>query len=192
MTNGYTRLPSTPGLRLKTRLVLPVSFFNRPAEKVARELVGMFLVRKMGREERAFRITETEAYVGPHDLACHASKGRTKRTEVMFGSPAHFYVYLCYGMHWLLNVVVREKGYPAAVLIRGVEGVHGPGRVTKALGITGDLHGKPAIRSSGLWFEDRGEKRGVVERSARVGVSYAKEWASKELRFVLRDEVRNE
>lgn len=168
--------------------VLAHSFFNRSAERVARELVGAYLVRRVRGKTCRYRITETEAYVGPHDFACHASKGRTKRTEVMFGPPGRWYVYLCYGMHWMLNVVTGEDGYPAAVLIRGIENISGPGRVTKALAITGALHGAAANQASGLWFE-KGESvpSRLVQQTPRIGVAYAGEWADKHYRFVLKD-----
>src|SRR3954469_11003653 len=100
--------------------VLSNTFFDRDTATVAQELLGTFLVRKIGRKEIAAMITETEAYDGPHDLASHASKGKTQRTEIMFGHPGNFYIYLVYGMHEMLNIVTREHGYPAAVLIRGI------------------------------------------------------------------------
>src|SRR6185436_20546414 len=116
--------------------VLARKFFERNALTVARELLGKYLVRKVGQKTVAYKITEVEAYIGPHDLASHASKGRTKRTEVMFGHPGHWYVYLIYGMYEMLNIVTDKFNYPSAVLIRGVEGVSGPGRLTKTLKIT--------------------------------------------------------
>src|SRR2546428_11797366 len=99
----------------------PRSFYSRPALDVASDLLGKVLVRRLGRRELAGKIVETEAYVGPHDLACHASKGHTPRTAVMFGEPGHAYVYMIYGFHFCLNVVTEPAGYPAAVLIRAVE-----------------------------------------------------------------------
>jgi len=170
------------------RKVLTRAFFDRSAERVARELLGMYLVRRIGTREEAFRIIETEAYVGPHDLACHAAKGLTKRTEVMFGPAGRFYVYFVYGMHWMLNIVTEREGYPAAVLIRGIEGAIGPGRLTKRLAITGVFNGAKAVRESGLWFEDRGTAPSprTIRKTPRIGVAYAgKKWARKKLRFVL-------
>ena len=168
---------------------LPPEFFERDARAVARELLGKYLVRKEGRKTRAYKIVETEAYVGPHDKASHSSKGRTARTEVMFGPPGRWYVYFTYGMHFMLNIVTGPEGYPAAVLVRSVEGVTGPGRLTKALGVDKALNGKRAVPASGLWIEDRGEDVSPrsVSRTARIGVGYAGEWAGKPLRYVLAD-----
>ncbi len=170
-------------------MILPKKFFDRNAEIVAKELLGKFLVRKIGGKEIASMITETEAYIGPHDLANHASKGKTERTGVMFGEPGTFYIYLIYGMYLLLNVVVREKGYPAAVLIRGLEAASGPGRAGKFLKITKAMNGKTAGKGSGLWFEEREVKvaKNKIGKSARVGVEYAGPvWAKKELRFFIK------
>lgn len=169
--------------------ILPQDFFNRDTKLVARELLGKFLVRGVNGKEIAAMITETEAYDGPHDLASHASKGKTMRTEIMFGHPGNFYVYLVYGMYYMVNVVTREHGYPAAVLIRGVEGANGPGKLTKFLKIDKKFNGKISMYESNLWFEDRGvvvpEKS--IKRLPRVGVGYAGPiWASKKLRFLLK------
>lgn len=173
--------------------MLPSSFFNRPTVRVARDLIGCYLARRRnGRTER-YLITETEAYDGEKDLACHASKGRTGRTEVLFGPPGHFYVYFTYGMHWLLNVVTGPSGYASGVLIRGIMdenamAVNGPARITKKLGVTGLFHGKYARKSSGLWFEARNQiippRR--IRKGVRVGIDYAGPvWAKKEWRFTL-------
>jgi DNA-3-methyladenine glycosylase len=171
--------------------VLERTFFERPAEEVAPDLLGKWLVRRRGRTTVAYRVTEAEAYIGPEDLACHAARGRTKRTEVMFGPAGVFYVYFIYGMYWMLNVITREEGFPAGVLIRGVETLSGPGRLTRALDITGTLNGRPATRSSGLWFSDTGERidgRRIVS-TPRIGIDYAGPiWASCPLRFVLQPE----
>ena len=163
-------------------------FFDRPAARVARDLLGKQLVRRSGRAVVSSMVTETEAYEGPHDLACHAARGRTARTEIMFGPPGTLYVYLIYGIHWMLNVVTGEAGYPAAVLIRAVEAASGPGRLTSALGIDKTLNGKVAGETTGLWFEDVGRKlsRRSVVRTPRIGVDYAGPvWSAKHLRFVL-------
>jgi DNA-3-methyladenine glycosylase len=169
--------------------VLPPAFFARPAEEVALDLLGKTLIRRRGRRLEAFGITETEAYVGPEDLACHAARGRTQRTEVMFGPAGRFYVYLIYGMYWMLNVVTGDVGHPAAVLIRGAGAIAGPGRLTRALEITSAFNGKPASARTGLWIADVGESppADTILRTARIGVDYAGPiWAAKEYRFVLK------
>ncbi len=171
------------------RKILNQKFFNRDAEIVAKELLGKFLVRKAGRKEIASVITETEAYVGPHDLASHASKGETKRTKIMFSEPGHFYIYLIYGMYLLLNIVTREKGYPAAVLIRGLEAAEGPGKVGKFLKINKKMNGGSAEKKTGLWFEDRGIRiaKNQIKKTPRIGVDYAGPvWSKKKLRFLVK------
>jgi DNA-3-methyladenine glycosylase len=166
--------------------ILDAAFFDRPADIVARELPGRTLVRRLRGERAALTITETEAYLGPHDLACHAARGRTPRTEIMYGPPGTFYVYLVYGLHWMLNVVTGPAGYPAAVLIRGAGDVSGPGKLARALAIGGALNGKPAAAGSGLWFEEGTGARRVIA-TPRIGVDYAgPRWSARKLRFVLR------
>ena len=157
---------------------------------LARGLIGRHLVRRHadGRVE-ARMILETEAYDGEADLACHARAGRTARTAVMYAAGGIWYVYLCYGLHEMLNLVVGPADRPAAILIRGVEGASGPGRVTKALAIDRTLNGTRATnRSAGLWLEDRGglvPARAVVA-SPRVGVEFAgPKWSAKPWRFTL-------
>lgn len=165
--------------------VLDPQFFDRDAEIVARELIACRLVRRRNIKVTSYKITETEAYVGPHDLACHSSKGRTKRTEVMFGPPGTLYIYLIYGLHWMLNVVTGPIGYPAAVLIRGVDTLAGPGRLTKTMGITGALNGRAATEAAGIWFVGSDEEHAHVIRTARIGVKYAGPvWSARKYRFV--------
>ncbi|HEY0964221.1 MAG TPA: DNA-3-methyladenine glycosylase [Candidatus Paceibacterota bacterium] len=166
---------------------LDQSFFARPVLEVAPDLLGKFLVIKQKRIESAYMITEVEAYDGPDDLACHASKGNTPRTEVMFGAAGIWYVYLIYGMYSMLNVVTGTEGYPAAVLIRAVEGFDGPGKLTKHLGITRDYNKLPAVPSTGLWIEDRGitVEASMIVTTPRIGVAYAGEWAKKPWRFLM-------
>lgn len=168
--------------------VLTQAFFNRDTVEVARDLIGQRLCRRLDTGEvlRA-RITETEAYDGFEDRASHAHKGKTPRNAVMFGPPAYCYVYLCYGVHWLLNVTTRESGYPAAVLIRGVEVVSGPGRLTKHFQIGKDQNERALSRSSGLWIEADRERPAevAIESTPRIGVAYAgAEWAAKPWRFI--------
>ncbi len=120
-------------------------------------------------------ITEVEAYDGENDLACHAAHGRTRRTEVIYGAGGRWYVYLCYGMHEMLNLVVGPEDWPAAVLIRGVEGIAGPGRLTKALQIDRQFNAKFAAVGTGLHIEDHGVRvpRRLVQATPRIGVAYA-------------------
>jgi DNA-3-methyladenine glycosylase len=163
------------------------AFFDRPADRVARELLGCRLAVRAadGRVSRHV-VCETEAYLGAHDLACHGARGMTPRNAVMFGPAGVWYVYLCYGMHWMLNVVTGREGVPAAVLIRGVGGHVGPGRLTRALGIDKRFDGRSVVRPTGLWFEPgRPVPPRLVTRTPRIGVGYAGEWAEKPLRFVL-------
>lgn len=161
---------------------------QKKAVALARWLLGKHLVRRFpdGRED-ARMIVETEAYNGEQDQACHARAGRTKRTEVIYGPGGVWYVYLCYGIHEMLNLVVGPSDWPAAILIRGVEGAVGPGRVTKALAIDRTLNATSAIdATSGLWIEDRGVRvpGRIVAATPRIGVDYAGPiWAKKHWRF---------
>ena len=166
---------------------LAADFFDRPADRVARDLIGATLVvRGPGGRVKRHVVHETEAYLGAHDLACHGAKGMTRRNAAMFGPAGRWYVYLCYGMHWMLNVVTGAEGVPAAVLIRGAGVFTGPGRVTKGLGIDRGLDGRPAARSAGLWFETGVDvPRRLIARTPRIGVGYAGEWAAMPLRFVV-------
>lgn len=151
---------------------LPYDFYHRPCLDVARDLVGKILVRRVDGQELRLRITETEAYCGEGDTACHAHKGRTKRTEVMYADAGTLYIYLCYGVHWMLNIVTGEENHPEAVLIRACEGkMNGPGKLTKALGITGRLN-RGSILGDALWVEDNG-LRCTVTTDTRVGIGYA-------------------
>ena len=153
---------------------LPYSFYHRPCLDVARELVGKVLVHRVDGVEHRLRITETEAYCGEADTACHAHKGRTRRTEVMYMEAGTIYIYLCYGVHWMLNIVTGEIDQPEAVLIRACEGkMNGPGKLTKALKITGALN-RGSILGDELWIEDDGFTCAVAT-DTRVGIGYASE-----------------
>lgn len=147
---------------------LGYDFFHRPCPEVAQDLVGKILVHG----GKQLRISETECYCGEADTACHASKGRTKRTEVMYMAAGTVYVYLCYGMHWMLNIVTGEEDQPEAVLIRACVEAPGPGRLTKKLGITGQWNGKSMVDSGGLWIGDDGFFC-TVAADTRVGIGYA-------------------
>lgn len=166
---------------------LTKDYFDRPADVVARALLGCTLCVKQGRRTVRVVINETEAYMGSEDLACHAAKGRTPRTEIMFREAGTIYVYLVYGMYDMLNVVTGPRGHPAAVLIRGAGQYDGPGKLTKALNITRAHNGASLGGQSGLWIETR---KGTVDAThinatPRIGVSYAREWADAKLRFIL-------
>lgn len=171
---------------------LPVAFYARPALKVARDLLGKVLVHQGGGVRRAGRIVETEAYVGEHDLACHASKGRTRRTEVLFGPPGRSYVYLIYGMYHCFNVVTDPDGFASAVLVRGVEPLegiapeaktNGPGKLCRAMGIS-LAQNRLDLTGGELFIEDGPEiSPRRVARGPRIGVDYAGEWADKPYRL---------
>jgi len=176
---------------LLTRRILTRAYFNRPTLTVARSLIGKYLVRAIDGGVLAGKIVEVEAYVGPEDKACHASKGRTQRTDVMFGPGGVAYVYLIYGMYHCLNVVTEREEFPSAVLIRAIEIdgelIDGPGRLCRALRIDRRLNRVDLTTGESIWFEDRGVlvKKADVRAHPRIGVDYAGEWAQKPWRFRL-------
>lgn len=168
--------------------MLPYLFYARDADYVARELLGQVLVVNIHTQARC-RIVETEAYVGEQDLACHAAKGRTARTEVMFGPAGVAYVYLIYGMYDMLNIVTSTPGNAQAVLIRAVEPLtpvtgktDGPGKLTRALGITRLAHNGLGVFGPELWIE-AGEMPEQIQTSPRINVDYAGAWRDAPLRF---------
>ena len=184
---------------------LPRSFYQQSTIDVAKQLLGKLLVHRHAGATLAGRIVETEAYLGPHDLACHAAKGRTKRTDVMFGAAGHAYVYFIYGFYNMLNLVTEATGYPAAVLIRAVEPVRGvermklnrrndslyniasgPGKLCQAFAIDRSLNGVDLCGKI-IYLEDRGEPAPKFDATPRIGVDYAGKWKDKPLRFVVRD-----
>jgi len=168
------------------RIVSQREFERKNTVAVARWLLGKVLVKQDAKALVSYRITEVEAYHGESDQACHASKGRTKRTEVMYQSGGRWYVYLCYGVHEMLNLVTGPVEQPSAVLIRGLEGISGPGRLTKHLGITRALNNAVVGPESGLYVEDDGwvPPRNRVRSGPRIGVDYAgREWVAKPWRF---------
>jgi DNA-3-methyladenine glycosylase len=184
---------STPGIAE----LVPRAFYARPTTEVAIDLLGRHLVCvSEDGTARAGKIVETEAYVGPHDLACHAARGRTARTEVMFGPPGVAYVYFVYGMHHCVNAVTGEVGHASAVLIRALEpvervsgGTNGPGRLCKALGIDRS-HSGVDLTERGRLFIEAGERPVAVSAPAakvangpRIGVAYAEEWAEAPYRY---------
>lgn len=177
-------------------------FYARPVLLVARECIGKVLVHRTADGVAAGRIVEVEAYRGPLDLAAHSSRGRTKRTEVMYGPPGHAYVYLLYGISWALNLVTTADGAPHAVLIRAIEPLrgielmaqrrrkpahsreltNGPGKLTNALAITGADYGRDLCGGQ-LYLEHSDVPTGRIGRSTRINVDYAGVWASKRWRF---------
>ncbi len=170
------------------------TLWHQPARQVAPALLGRFLCRR-GADGvvTRWRIVEVEAYCGPLDRASHASRGVTPRNRVMFGPPGFWYVYLCYGVHWMLNLVTGPEGYPSAVLLRGVEGAVGPGRLTKALKINYQFDGTPCAQPTDLWIEGPAEipagwRR---QRGPRIGVDYAgPRWARMHLRWWMGEKLK--
>lgn len=169
--------------------ILKPEFYQRETLIVARELLGKYLVLQKNRVKISRLITEVEAYDGPEDLASHASLGRrTTRNEVMYNCGGFWYLYLIYGRYQMLNIVVGEKDYPAAVLIRSVEGIDGPGRVTKFYNLKEKFNGQMANTKTGLFIEDRGKivKTKQIKKGSRIGVDYAGPvWSRKKYRFYL-------
>ncbi len=159
-------------------------FFIQNTLSVAPALLGKLLCRKFPDGSiQKYIITEVEAYCGQEDLACHASKGRTARTEIMFHEGGYVYVYLIYGMYWMLNIVSGEKEDASAVLIRGLHGISGPGRVGKILQLDKSFYGEDLSSSQQLWIEDS-ETKPTYSTSPRIGINYAGEpWVSKLWRF---------
>ena len=153
--------------------VLPPAYFLCPATELAPDLVGKILCRVTDDGILRFRITETECYYGEEDTACHAHRGRTPRTEVMYWAGGRAYVYLCYGIHSLLNLTTGPEGHPEAVLIRACEGAEGPGRLTKKLGVDKMFHTQNiADPACDLWIEDDGYRCEILT-DKRVGIGYA-------------------
>ena len=184
---------------------LPRSFYERATLDVSRALLGKYLVHIHADGRTAGQIVETEAYIGPHDKACHASKGRTPRTEIMFGPAGHAYVYLIYGFHCLLNFVTESVGIPAVVLIRAIEpreGIElmqerrrtsvarnlcsGPGKLCQAFAIDRSHNGSD-ICGAELYVEDRGERVKNIATTPRIGIDYAGKWKHKPWRFVVKN-----
>ena len=165
---------------------LQADFFSRDVLLVAPQLLGKKLIRVFDKgEKKEFIITETEAYRGEEDLACHASKGRTPRIEIMYGEPGSVYVYLIYGMYWMLNFVTEKAEIPQAVLIRGLEGINGPGRVSKALQLDKSFYAEDIFTSSRIWIEDT-DIDVEYTTGPRIGIDYSGDiWKNKPWRFVL-------
>jgi len=178
-------------------MILPKNFFNRDTLKVSQELLGCVLVRKIGNKIIRGMITETEAYKGENDLASHASKGRTPRTELMFGEAGRAYIYLIYGMYYCLNIVTEKKDYPAAVLIRAVKienidykKTNGPGKVCRELKIDKKLNGWDITKGEKMWIASprliRPRRKKLIVASKRVGVDYAQHCREYLWRFCIK------
>lgn len=180
-------------------ILLP-AFYQQPTLQVARELLGMRLVRLEAGQRLSGRILETEAYLGEQDLGCHARAGRTSRNAVMYGPAGRAYVYFTYGMHWCLNVVTEREGFPAAVLIRAIQPLEGqecisarrrggdtlgPAKLTQALGINGSQNGIDlCTTAAGLWIEAEERSPQQVLQGPRVGLFTVPEpWKSMPWRF---------
>lgn len=165
---------------------LKAAFFQRDVLTVAPELLGKYLVRRFEDGSiRRYRITDVEAYRGEEDKACHAARGRTARTELLYAEGGRIYVYLIYGLYWLLNLVTGPEDHPQGVMIRAVEGIYGPGRVGRELQLSASFHGK-SVENGRLWLEDRGETPAYIT-APRVGIDYAREWKDKPWRFILKE-----
>ena len=170
------------------------NLLNQDSIKVAQELLGNFLCRKIRKKIYKFKITETEAYEGLKDKASHAYRGRTKANEPMWAEAGTIYVYLIYGMYYMLNIICGPKEHPSAVLIRGVEGVKGPGRLTKKILIDKNFYNKKLGRKTGLWLENNYTKEKIIIKKApRVGIDYAGDkWSKKPYRFILVNDTSKE
>ena len=164
-------------------------FFERDVLHVAPDLLGKIVVRRFDNgNELRFPIIETEAYRGEEDLACHAAKGRTNRTEIMYERGGKVYVYLIYGMYWMLNFVTGNIDNPQAVLIRSVEGVAGPGRLGRILQLDKSFYGENLATSKRFWIEDAPNK--PFQTATRIGIDYAGEiWKNKPWRFIQKMDV---
>ena len=170
-------------------MILPLEYFRASAVELAPDLVGKLLCRSVDGEVHRLRILETECYYGEEDTACHAHKGRTPRTDVMYGQGGRAYVYLCYGIHNLLNLTTGPEGHPEAVLIRGVEGAMGPGRVTKRASVDRSLNRSLLIPENGLWIEDDGFVS-KIDVFPRVGIGYASQEDQDKLwRFTVKTDL---
>ena len=167
--------------------ILGKNFYKQSALEVAPLLIGKILIRKLDNNEIIrLRITEVEVYYGEEDSACHARVGKTERTEIMYEEGGYAYVYLCYGIHYILNIITGPKNHPEGIMIRGVEDCIGPGRVTKKMNVTKDLNKHDLTKKEKLWIEDDGFTSEYITKP-RVGIDYASEpYKSIPWRFVMK------
>jgi len=177
---------SIAGNKLKNQhKKIPQDFYERDVLEVAPELLGKILVLHSENELFKYRISDVEAYRGEEDLACHASKGRTKRTETMYAHGGVLYIYLIYGMYWMMNIVTGKKDQAQAVLIRGLKEVQGPGRLTRLIGIDRSYNGESLVTSERIWLEE-GENVHIYNTGPRIGIDYAGDiWKEKAWRFFI-------
>jgi DNA-3-methyladenine glycosylase len=161
-------------------------FYIRDVLEVAPDIIGKNLIIILQDYSAAsYQITDVEAYRGNEDKACHASRGKTSRTEVMFREGGHLYVYLIYGMYWMLNIVTGTEGNPQAVLIRGLANISGPGKVTRTLAIDRSFYGEDLVTSERIWLEDTGALP-EYKTGPRIGIDYAGEyWKSRPWRYYM-------
>lgn len=166
-------------------MILNSGFFKDDVIKVADSLIGKKLIRSIAGKNIEYLITELEIYRGEEDLACHASKGKTKRTEVMYREGGIIYMYLVYGMHWMFNIVCGEKDNPQAILIRGINEIKGPGKVSKKLALNKDFNYKQLSKENNIWIENNKKYKYVKEN--RIGIDYAGAiWKNKKWRYILK------
>ena len=185
---------------------IPRQFYNRPTLIVAKDLLGKYLVRKVGQKELAGKIVEIEAYIGPKDRAAHTHSGKiTQRNKTVYLEGGRAYIYLCYGINWMLNLTTRKKGIPECILIRALEPslerygdsqelnnlTNGPGKLCRWLRLDKTFDEEDLVRSKKFWLEDRGEeiKKSQIVTAKRIGIDYAGIWAEKPWRFFLRDNL---
>ncbi len=177
---------------MKQGTMLPSAFYKRNTIIVARELLGKYLVVNDPSHKQVGMIVETEAYRGTKDKACHGSWRKRASCLNLWGKPGHLYVYLTYGLHFLLNIVTEKDNFPSAVLIRSLEPIenislptNGPGKLTKSLGIDKSFDGQSLISKKVFITIGRSVSKSQIIPRTRIGVSYAKEWQDKPWRFYL-------
>ena len=178
---------------------LPRSFYVRPTLEVAKDILGKYLVRKKGKSKLVGKIVEVEAYIGPEDKASHAYNGKvTPRCKPVYLKGGYFYIYLCYGIHWQLNITTKGKGDPECILIRALEPIgsygkkikgktDGPGKLCKWIGIDKRFNEEDLVYSKRVWVEEREKKKPQIVSAKRIGIDYAQEWADKPWRFYIKN-----
>lgn len=162
-------------------------FFRNDALDIAPKILGMQIVRQFPKgEQLILDISEVEVYRGEEDLGCHAAKGRTPRTDVMYLQGGRVYVYLIYGMYWMLNITTGPENFPQAILIRGTRQFNGPGRIGKALQLNKSFYGEDLYTSKRIWINTNDDHHGCIKTLPRIGIDYAGDyWANKPWRYLL-------